>query len=280
MKFSRAQQGKINLAQARADDMGAQSTSLFNVGVQESTDDAIYKIFGNNLKLLSDQANREYESRTKKSDLITKAVGLGGKALNLIPGIGPGVAAALETVAEEGTRYLTGGYDGVKDSQVRNLGMQDTLFKRKTVRNSLLDSQDDILQGYDDVEDARKVNLAINAAIGFGTSALQNAQFDATKPEGSPYTYGEMVDEGNMTFGEGLKASYVGGVPSESFYKKSLDAYVTKESPDANQLSSYLRKVYNIYPDVVTPGKDKGGYGYNYENDMRALYGLDLKDID
>ena len=150
--------------------------------------------------------------------------------------------------------------------------MQDTLFKRKTVRNSLLDSQDDILQGYDDVEDARKTNLAISAAIGFGTSSLQNASFDQTQPEGSPLNYGEMVDSGDMDFLEGLKASYIGGVPSEKFYKASLDAYVTKDSPSKEQLDNFLRRIHSIHPNVA---RDRG---YDYEKDSRSLYGLELRD--
>ena len=48
MRFSRAQQGKLDLGTARAEDKAATSTALYNIGIQDAADKAIYKIFGEN----------------------------------------------------------------------------------------------------------------------------------------------------------------------------------------------------------------------------------------
>jgi len=261
MKFTRGQQGKINLAQARADDMGASSQASFNKGVQESKDDAAYKIFAQRMKILNDQSMREYTSRTGKADVLAGIVDKGSRALNLIPGIGPVVAAVAGTALTEGTRALARGYEGVDDKQLAALGMQDTLFKTKTVRHNLFEQRDDILDGYDDIEEARKINLAIGAITSTVTDSMKNKAFDDTIPEGSPTSYGDMVDAGEMDFLEGLKSIYVGGVPSKSFYDKSIEAYSTK-NPGAD-LNPFLRSLYNIYPDLAT---DRG---YDREADVR-----------
>tara|TARA_R100000908_G_C3741318_1_gene137787 strand:+ start:61 stop:891 length:831 start_codon:yes stop_codon:yes gene_type:complete len=261
MKFSRAQQGKINLAQARADDMSASSVATFNKGIQESKDDGAYKIFAQRLKILNDQSLREYNRRTGQADVLAKAVGIGSRALNLIPGVGPVAAAVAGTALTEGTRALAGGYEGVDDKQLAALGMPNTLFKTKTVRHDLFEQRDNILDGYDDVEEARKINLAIGAVTNTIGQSLKNKAFDDTIPEGSPTSYGDMVDAGEMDFLEGLKSIYIGGVNSESFYDKSISAFKAKKGitqKGDEQLTPFLRSLYNLYPELsIREGYDR-----------------------
>jgi len=270
MKFSRAQQGKINLAQARADDMSASSVATFNKGIQESKDDGAYKIFAQRLKILNDQSLREYNRRTGQADVLAKAVGIGSKALNLIPGVGPIAAAVAGTALTEGTRALAGGYKGVDDKQLAALGMPNTLFKTKTVRNDLLEQRDNILDGYDDVEESRKINLAIGALTNTVGQSLKNKAFDDTMPIGSPTNYGDMVDAGEMDFLEGLKSTYIGGVNSESFYDKSISAFkakkgITSGTPQGDaELAPFLRSIYNLYPELAIRE------GYDRQTDVRT----------
>ena len=249
--------------------MSASSVATFNKGIQESKDDAAYKIFAQRLKILNDQSMREYSSRTGQADVLAKLVGTGSRALNLIPGIGPVAAAAAGTALTEGTRALAGGYEGVDDNQLAALGMPDTLFKRKTVRHDLFEQRDDILDGYDDIEEARRINLAIGALTNIVGDSLSNKAFDETTPTGSPLSYGEMVDKGKMDFLEGLKATYKGGVPSESFYEKSIDAYKTQKGitgvvENDKQLLPFLRSLSNLYPELAI------SHGYDRQEDVRT----------
>lgn len=263
VEFSRAQSNKLAYAQARADDISAAGQASYNTGVQESKDDAAYKIFADRLKLLNDQALRNYKHKTGQADVLSKAVGLGSKALNLIPGVGPIVAAVAGTALTEGTRYAAGGYDGFDDKQIKSLGLPNTLFKRKTVRHNLLESRDDILDGYEDAEEARKINLAIGAITNLVSDSMANKEFDSTKPAGSPFTQGELIDSGDMDFGEGLRATFLGGVRSEDFYDKSISAYVAKNGVDKD-LNPFLRSLYNLYPGLT----DK--FNYDREEDIRT----------
>tara|TARA_R100001594_G_scaffold137042_1_gene179782 strand:+ start:444 stop:1277 length:834 start_codon:yes stop_codon:yes gene_type:complete len=247
--LSRAQQSKLDLAEARSQDLASSSTALFNVGIQEAKDDAIYKIFAENLDRFSKQALQDAQKTWGEADLGGALLDTLTKGLHLIPGLGTVSAELIGTGIEEGGRYLMGGYDDIDTSLISQLGMPDTLFKRKTVRNPLLDKQEDVIDLYGDLSDERKVTNVIAGVTDFVGDVISQSVWADTIPEGQPYSYEELVDEKQLSFKDFLKSQYIGGLPSESFYEKSLDYWKTKNPKEDD--TPFLRVLYNLYPELA-----------------------------
>tara|TARA_R100001015_G_C4625246_1_gene183713 strand:+ start:137 stop:973 length:837 start_codon:yes stop_codon:yes gene_type:complete len=275
MRFSRAQQGKLNLGTARAEDKAATSTALYNIGVQDAADKAIYKIFGEELKRETERVQREFKKRTGLADTFAKAAGtvLPAAVDFIAPGVGTAGRALLATAGKEGVRYAAGGYEGARDERLRSLSMPKTLFRTKSIGAQLEKNQEAILEGFEDIESARKTNLAIGAVLDTITTGIDSKSFMDRKVEGSPLTNRELLmAEGKgrdkIGLGDYLSTRFTANVPNEKFFEFSVDQFNLK-NPGASkeEKNTFLRKIYDLYPDLAI---DKG---YDPFKDAASVYG-------
>tara|TARA_R100000315_G_C5235154_1_gene146735 strand:- start:4705 stop:5547 length:843 start_codon:yes stop_codon:yes gene_type:complete len=275
MRFSRAQQGKLNLGTARAEDKAATSTALYNIGIQDAADKAIYKIFGEELKRETERVQREFKKRTGLADTFAKAAGtvLPAAVDFIAPGVGTAGRALLATAGKEGVRFAAGGYEGARDDRLKSLSMPKTLFRTKSVGAQLEKNQEAILEGFEDIEDARKTNLAIGAVLDTITTGIESKSFMDRKIEGSPLTNRELLmaeGEGRDKIGLGdyLSTRFTANVPNEKFFEFSLDQFNIK-NPTASQeeKNTFLRKIYDLYPDLAMER------GYDPFKDAASIYG-------
>ena len=275
MRFSRAQQGKLNLGTARAEDKAATSTALYNIGVQDAADKAIYKIFGEELKRETERVQREFKSRTGAADIFAKATGtiLPATVDYFAPGLSTAGRALLSTAGKEGIRFMAGGYDSPQDERLRSLSMPKTLFRTKSIGAQLVKNQEAIIEGFEDIEDARKTNLAIGAVLDTITTGIESKQYMDRKVEGSPLTNRELLmaegeDREKMGMGDYLSTRFTANVPNEKFFEFSLDQFNIK-NPTASQeeKNTFLRKIYDLYPDLAI---DRG---YDPFEDAALTYG-------
>ena len=273
VQFSTGQQRQLRAGTVKAEDKVAQSTALYNTGIQKATDDAIYKIFGERLKNIAKQVEREYTSRTGLADTIAKGVQTVAPTVvdYVIPGASTAVRALTSTAISEGTRYAAGGYKGADTGRLTSLGMPKTLFKTKSVGAPLLDSRDDIVEGLEDAAQARRINLAVGAVIDTVRTGMESEAYMSTTVEGSPLSNRQLLmpEEGQQKigFGDYFAQRNIANVPSEKFFEFSLEQYV-KKNPNATQQdkNQFLRRIYNIYPNLAIEK------GYNVFEDMQSLY--------
>tara|TARA_R100000234_G_scaffold36968_1_gene21920 strand:+ start:406 stop:1242 length:837 start_codon:yes stop_codon:yes gene_type:complete len=275
MRFSRAQQSKLDFGTTKAEDKAATSTALYNIGIQDAADKAIYNIFGEELKRETERVQREFKKRTGLADTLAKASGtvLPAAVDFLAPGVGTAGRALLATAGKEGLRYAAGGYEGARDERLRSLGMPKTLFRTKSVGAQLVKNQEAILEGFEDIESARKTNLAIGAVLDTITTGIESKQYMDRKVEGSPLTNRELLmaegkDREKMGMGDYLSTRFTANIPNEKFFEFSLDQFNLK-NPGASQeeKNTFLRKIYDIYPDIAM------SRGYNPFEDAASVYG-------
>ena len=209
------------------------------------------------------------------ADTLAKAAGtvLPAAVDFIAPGVGTAGRALLATAGKEGVRYAAGGYEGARDERVRSLSMPKTLFRTKSVGAQLLKNQESILEGFEDVESARKTNLAIGAVLDTITTGIDSKQYMDRKVEGSPLTNRELLiaegeDRDKIGLGDYLSTRFTANVPNEKFFEFSLDQFNIK-NPTASkeQKNTFLRKIYDIYPDLAM------GRGYDPFEDAALTYG-------
>jgi len=175
MEFSPFQQSQDVAGTARAEDYSSFGESTFAIEKQRIKDDLWWEQMKQMIDNFAQQGMEEAESQWGKSDFLSKTVKtLVNIGLALKPEAKLIAKAIAPDAAGELTRFLTGGYDEIDPNMPgRDAIMGDTLFRRVSQGEGLVDISEDISSAFENQADARRFQHLSSAALSMTTKGIK-----------------------------------------------------------------------------------------------------------
>jgi hypothetical protein len=277
MEYSPFQQSQDVAGTARAEDYSSFGQSTFAIEKQRIKDDLWWEQMKQMIENITQHGIEEAESQWGRSDTLSTVVNtVADIAFLLKPDAKLAAKAIVPDAAAELTRWLTGGYDAIDPRMPgRDAIMGDTLFRRVSQGEELVDISEDVSKSFANQAKARQFQKASNALLSMTTKGIKGKieEMHPTEPviEGSGDTFssvgtGKFGQEGTFSPAGSLYNFNVApgkytlvekaidkmmGKPSLDFYRKSLWGYLQSENFDANTFTGFLEALEKLYPDLV-----------------------------